>query len=357
METWNGSSWSITPSPNQGTDSFFDDVSCADATHCVAVGNYVIGSVFYTLVETLSDGAWTITPSPNQGTEGSFLNGVSCVDASHCTAVGYFQGTPTQTSVETWNGSSWSIIPSPNQGTDYSFLHGVSCVDAAHCTAVGLFIQGPVEQTLVETWNGSSWNVFPSPNQGIADDVLFGITCVDASHCVAIGWYDTGGLATAQHTLVENLPGPGGTWIIRPSPSPGNQDPGSALFGIACPDVVHCVATGFFFNRTAIQTLVLSGSVSGTLQDTTPSLPAGTQGASYSATLMASGGTPPYSWKLVSASGARAQLPVGLHLNASTGVISGRATRRGTYFFGIRVTDSATPTPGKDTVVLSIQIN
>jgi hypothetical protein len=56
----------------------------------------------------------------------------------------------------------------------------------------------------------------------------------------------------------------------------------------------------------------------GALQITTASLPAGQVGSAYSATLVASGGTAPYSWSLTGGT-----LPVGLTLNAATGVVSG----------------------------------
>ena len=88
----------------------------------------------------------------------------------------------------------------------------------------------------------------------------------------------------------------------------------------------------------------------------TTSLTNGTKGAHYSAILAATGGTPPYSWKLVRGVG-RPQLPPGLHLNASTGAISGRPTRSGTYVFTVQVTDSNTPTPQTAKQVLSIQIS
>ncbi len=69
----------------------------------------------------------------------------------------------------------------------------------------------------------------------------------------------------------------------------------------------------------------------------TTSLPNGTVGVGYSQTLMATGGTPPYSSWTVS-SGA---LPAGLSLAASTGVISGTPSAAGTASFSVTVKDSA----------------
>ena len=81
---------------------------------------------------------------------------------------------------------------------------------------------------------------------------------------------------------------------------------------------------------------------------TTTSLPDGTVGVAYSATLQATNGTPPYTWSLDSGS-----LPDGLTLNASTGAITGTPTAAGTSPFTAKVADSATQS---DTQALSIAV-
>ena len=69
------------------------------------------------------------------------------------------------------------------------------------------------------------------------------------------------------------------------------------------------------------------------------SLPATTAGAAYSATLIATGGTPAYTWSISSGS-----LPAGLTLAASTGIISGTPTTSGSFSFGVTVKDSSSAT-------------
>lgn len=81
-------------------------------------------------------------------------------------------------------------------------------------------------------------------------------------------------------------------------------------------------------------------------------LSAGTVGVSYSQTLQAASGTPPYTWAITAGS-----LPDGLSLTGSSGVISGIPTTAGTSDFTVQVTDSTTPTPQTASADLSITIN
>jgi putative Ig domain-containing protein len=91
-------------------------------------------------------------------------------------------------------------------------------------------------------------------------------------------------------------------------------------------------------------------TIADVLQITTTSLPNGSVGVAYEATLMATGGFPPYTWSI------NGNLPGGLTLNASTGVISGTATNTGTSNFAAQVTETGSPALATS-VNLSITIN
>ncbi|MGA7684925.1 MAG: putative Ig domain-containing protein [Terriglobales bacterium] len=95
----------------------------------------------------------------------------------------------------------------------------------------------------------------------------------------------------------------------------------------------------------------LSITINGALTITTTTLPSGTDGSSYNATVTASGGLPPYSWSVSAGS-----LPNGLNLNSNTGQISGTPTATGTFNFTVEVADSETPAANAN-ANLSITIN
>ncbi|HEV2350977.1 MAG TPA: putative Ig domain-containing protein [Terriglobia bacterium] len=94
---------------------------------------------------------------------------------------------------------------------------------------------------------------------------------------------------------------------------------------------VGVVDSGLRSNFVAFQ--IYQGT--GSFGFSTTSIPGGTTGTPYSATLQASGGTSPYSWAL-----SGGTLPAGLTLS-STGVISGTPTTSGSYSFAVLLRDSA----------------
>jgi Putative Ig domain len=78
----------------------------------------------------------------------------------------------------------------------------------------------------------------------------------------------------------------------------------------------------------------------------TTSLLGGNVGTAYSQTLAATGGTTPYTWTLSSGN-----LPAGLSLNSSTGVISGTPTTAQTYNFTVQVSGGGTATKALSIVI------
>ncbi len=74
----------------------------------------------------------------------------------------------------------------------------------------------------------------------------------------------------------------------------------------------------------------------------TSPLPGATVGVSYSQTIVATGGTLPYTWSVVAGA-----LPAGVTLNAQNGILSGSPTTAGTANFTLQVRDAAQVTAQK----------
>src|SRR5579863_2132957 len=107
----------------------------------------------------------------------------------------------------------------------------------------------------------------------------------------------------------------------------------------------------FLFGNSLILHGCNSSSSGGTNPDplsiSTSSLPNGQIGTVYSATLVATGGTPPFHWSTTSGA-----LPAGLTLNASTGAISGTPTATANNLaLTFQVQDSGSPMQSKSVKV------
>jgi hypothetical protein len=250
IETWNGSSWSVAPSPNETGDSRLFGVSCATSTSCIAVGDYLNSSgALRTLVESWNGESWSIIPSANRSSKmDNELNGVTCTSATSCVAVG--SDNDDSSLVESYDGSGWTLASSPNPGTPTT-LSGVSCISSLNCEAVGSYVNGSdVQQTLVELWNGSNWSVTSSPDAGEGANELLGVSCIASTDCVAVGDASGG-------TLVESLNG--SAWSVTASPDEGTSN---SLTGVSCTSSTNCVAVGSFADDSDVsQTLSEIGTV------------------------------------------------------------------------------------------------
>jgi hypothetical protein len=160
VQIWDGSTWTTVPSPSPREENFLHSVSCVSARSCVAVGAYWGNGTFNlsrTLVETWDGSTWTLVPSPNpRGFEGE-LDSVSCTTRSSCVAVGFAESEKTLTLyrslIEAWDGTAWTIVPSPSPGATENFLNSVSCPTERSCVAVGEYSSDTAAtyQTLVLT--------------------------------------------------------------------------------------------------------------------------------------------------------------------------------------------------------------
>lgn len=98
---------------------------------------------------------------------------------------------------------------------------------------------------------------------------------------------------------------------------------GTTIYALTCGGV-----------ESATSTVTVSGVP---LTIKTTSLSTGYENSAYSAPLAATGGKEPYTW---SVSGGAANLPAGIALGSTTGILSGTPTAAGTFNFTVEVTDA-----------------
>jgi hypothetical protein len=226
VEHWDGSSWSVVPSPNPGANgNELNAVAAVSADNVWAVGDYRDSNFAeLPLIEHWDGSSWSVVPILNPGSQTRLL-GVAATSASDVWAVGsFFDSTNTdQPLVEHWDGTSWEGTIGLNPaGSPGSFLQGVTAISRNNVWAVGgtnLSTSSGLA-TFIEHWDGFSWRVVSSPDvagAGGPDDLLNGVAAVPHDEDV---W--AAGRAIDQSgsfvTLTEVWNG--ATWRIVPSPNP-----------------------------------------------------------------------------------------------------------------------------------------
>jgi hypothetical protein len=240
-ERWNGTAWTIQPTPNPAgfDDGQFSRVSCTSAIFCMAVGfAHSSPDTYRTLAEAWNGTAWTIEPTPTPGA-GGHLDSVSCTSSTNCIAGGL---TSLGQLAEQWNGSAWTVMPLTELSA--ADLGGISCTLATSCTAVGIqLVSGPRSsawRTLAEHWDGSTWTIQTTPNPGGNQDTLDAVSCVSTTSCVSVGSDNPGG----QNQYAFSASWNGTTWAARKAPYRTGTN-GDYLTGITCFTGTNCIAAGF----------------------------------------------------------------------------------------------------------------
>jgi len=138
--------WTVVPSPSANELHAVASVSANDVW---AVG---VGPI----TEHWNGTAWSVVPSPNPSTTSNELFGVAAISASSVWAVGDETNSKgiKRTLIERWDGTTWKVAYSPNAGAVDNVLRGIGPVPSAHqLWAAGNYPDFPFDQgskTLIE---------------------------------------------------------------------------------------------------------------------------------------------------------------------------------------------------------------
>jgi hypothetical protein len=208
IEHWNGTRWSMIPSPHPGIGSRLLKVEAISANDVWAVGSFAEGFQGQTLTLHWDGSQWNVVKSPNPGKAGNELSSVTIVSAHDIWAVGSFSNSTQGQTVEEpffvhWDGSQWSVVESPGLGNSYSHtLSDVAALSTNDVWAVGYKTDSNGNsQTLIEYWDGTHWSVVKSPDP-TTNDALYGMEHVPHSNnIIVVGtmYYSTGETGTVLY--------------------------------------------------------------------------------------------------------------------------------------------------------------
>ena len=253
IERWDGTTWSVQPSPSPGD---FDDLVAVTATStrdAWALGDYsYAGGPDQPVMEHWDGVAWKAQAIPSEWT----LESIVATSPASAWAVGSISDQPL---IAHWDGRAWKVAPSPDLGDVGGGLLGVAALSPGNAWAVGY----SGASALIEHWNGRAWRLtrVPQPTirgfNGALGAQLYGVAVTSASNAWAAGYADASVTASGgeySQTLIERWNGR--AWHIQRSPNPGGGILGlgtNQLFSVAAMSGAHAWAVGGFVNGVTLE--------------------------------------------------------------------------------------------------------
>ncbi len=218
-----GATWSTSTPPDvvarggtQAPIGILIAVSCADTTHCAAVGFDSGHSVGYAVYTSDGGATWKLGSTP-QGMPPLFS--VSCPTATDCIAVGSTSAAEIVTTSD--GGATWTAVKSP-PGT--SAVLGVSCSAGEYCSMVGMAgSPGSVPVAMGTTDGGRTWAGEPLPTGVVT---IYSIECPPGTEvCFATG------ATTNDQVILEKQAPPPSITFITPDSSPLTGGASATIMG------------------------------------------------------------------------------------------------------------------------------
>jgi hypothetical protein len=227
VEVWNGHSWSIadTPQPGSLRDMFFGAAALSANDVWVVGDQEGADGIFETLAEHWDGSSWTVVPTPDPGWAGNHLYAMDAVSPDDVWAVGQelTGSTPDQPLVEHWNGTCWSVVSLPGVPSSNVLLDGITAARDGQVWAVGE-ADSPAGggQPLIEHHApGQGWQVQTLPAvPGKANWAnLYGVAASGGT-VYAVGTYVDPATDNNNALVLSSVNG--GPWTVAGAPDPGS---------------------------------------------------------------------------------------------------------------------------------------
>ena len=189
-ELYNGTSWTSNPT-GLGT-ARYELSALGTQTAALAIGGYAAGPSIVSTVESWNGSSWSPSPSMNTTKADAGTAGIQTAGLTF----GGANPTGILSATESWNGTSWTTVNSMN--TARSYLAG--CGIQTSALAFGGYVPPSSTPTAAtESWNGTSWTSVNSLNT--ARKALGG---AGASNTAAVAFGGNTGTVTTTATEVWN---------------------------------------------------------------------------------------------------------------------------------------------------------
>jgi FG-GAP-like repeat len=247
-------SFGLVTSPASGGE--LTDVAFVSADEWWAVGD--VGAALHanqTLIVRFDGSDWSVVPSPNQGTLNNGLNSVSMIPGAGW-AVGYYQAGGYQPLALQWNGTRWSLNSPLALPSNSVFIDVDTQADGTAWAAGFQTATDGTRSTLIEHVSGGTWRQVASPNApDSADNSLMAVSGTQATGLWAVGyWLSPTGLRSLVLRYDTTKASP--AWVrVSGVPSPGQVD--TVLTGVDVRTASDVWAVGYRNDGSADRPLAL----------------------------------------------------------------------------------------------------
>lgn len=253
------------PLPSGGTTSaaaYLNDVACASATSCVAVGSYRpdAGGIQQPLVETYDGATWTPTVVGADPSANTSFEEVAC-NVDHCLAVSS-EGSPSFPGLFLRTNGPWTYqpvtFPAPIDSFTASYS-GVACAPTGNCyVSMSAYDESTGDPTAYFAYpSGSGYRAVRSAVPAGVDPATASpgpMSCAGAATCTVLAQYRkaSGELALFAETFHAGTL----TAAKIATPIPYGQSHAAPAAYIDCPAPAHCVAAVEFRPSAGSNTLL-----------------------------------------------------------------------------------------------------
>lgn len=208
IEHWNGSSWSIVPSPYTGAGQL-TAITAVSSTDVWAAGTRTTNPEG-TLILHYNGSAWSVV-ADGHANDSAGLQGIAAAsDGTVWAAGGTFQGAGERsTFVERWDGHAWSVQPTLDD-SEYDEFNAIAAGPNGLVWGVGWKSPGLGYFQFSERYQGGTWQIEPTPDFGTSNNNLYGVVALSARRVWAVGYESFSPVIQRWN---------GAEWVVEPDPA------------------------------------------------------------------------------------------------------------------------------------------